>query len=138
MFVYSEMYALGWYFVASVYPPYLWHIFDQSDCQFYVGEIVEIIQPGDPFSYSKKKADEGKCPANQQQEHAHPGDFLTPPLPKRENRGQHTDRTEFVLQDNVHFHRSYVIIATTVMSYTPLYSEHTFFFLLNQLLFSST
>ncbi len=59
---------------------YLRHIFDQSDCQFNVGEIVEVIQPSDLFGYSKKEADNGKRPTNQQQRHSHPGDLLNPPL----------------------------------------------------------
>ena len=59
---------------------YLGHIFDQSDSQFNIGEIVEVIQPGDLFGYSKKQTDQGKCPANQQQYQGRPGDLLTPSL----------------------------------------------------------
>lgn len=59
---------------------YLWNIFDECHSQFYVGETVEIIEPGDLCSDGQKEANKGKNPANQQQQAGRPWHSLAPPL----------------------------------------------------------
>lgn len=55
---------------------YLWNVLHKCDAQFNIGEVVQIIQPGDLLGHGNKEGDKRKGPANHQQPDGHFGNLL--------------------------------------------------------------